>query len=641
MGGPEISLAPKLEYRQKPIGEAGRPNVVCMCQPNSSSRGEIACAECRRLKIRCDRIVPCTTCVKRGCGALCPNGTIPPGEGSRFVLAATDHLHRKLARLEGRMRSLEDALAIVQANTSDRPHPLLVTPLEEVDDEPRFKPIQEDRFEDRSDSPADLVDGLGTLIMDERGSSRFFGPTGGSEVRRVTFSSRTLLQELDPSYLPPEINHYYQAFPFPPTGFRASPVQSMIESFLPSVERAIALCGTFLEHLSWMFNIVTRQHVVGELIPAVYKQSSDTYGPHDLALLLIVLGIGSLVDLTLEPYNLEAQHYYRLTRAAMSLQPVLAEQSMVTIKVLHLMSIYNGMSGKESNLEQSYTLLDLAGQVALRIGFHIDPSMWGIEGREAYDRRVYFWNLMAGVTWQSLVTGRPPALLISYVNCRIPSAEDESRYQAGEVPLGFGIWGFKASADCLIPVVRATLAAKPPEYSAVLDLDQKIRSFASPKPDDAKDERIAISMRNFVRAHYQDLILLFLHRGFFAQAMSENPQDPLRSKYGHSVTAAYASSCTVLSDIRGQFSKKPLLCGRIWRMWSYAFSAAIVVGTIAIRGSHLNLQPPAFHEFELTCETFRQAAEISNRAARAMVSNPLLSCVQNSHCLPANPANYA
>lgn len=25
--------------------------------------------------------------------------------------------------------------------------------------------------------------------------------------------------------------------------------------------------------------------------------------------------------------------------------------------------------------------------------------MWGFSGREAYDRRVYFWNLMAGVLW--------------------------------------------------------------------------------------------------------------------------------------------------------------------------------------------------------------------------------------------------
>lgn len=31
------------------------------------------------------------------------------------------------------------------------------------------------------------------------------------------------------------------------------------------------------------------------------------------------------------------------------------------------MSVYNGMSGIESNLEQSYVLLDLAGQVALRV----------------------------------------------------------------------------------------------------------------------------------------------------------------------------------------------------------------------------------------------------------------------------------
>lgn len=39
------------------------------------------------------------------------------------------------------------------------------------------------------------------------------------------------------------------------------------------------------------------------------------------------------------------------------------------------MSIYYGMSGKESNLEQSYILLDLAGQVALRVR----PQVWSSE----------------------------------------------------------------------------------------------------------------------------------------------------------------------------------------------------------------------------------------------------------------------
>jgi len=36
-------------------------------------------------------------------------------------------------------------------------------------------------------------------------------------------------------------------------------------------------------------------------------------------------------------------------------------------QVIHLMSIYNGLSGKDDNLEQCYTLLNLAGQVAIRV----------------------------------------------------------------------------------------------------------------------------------------------------------------------------------------------------------------------------------------------------------------------------------
>jgi hypothetical protein len=71
-------------------------------------------------------------------------------------------------------------------------------------------------------------------------------------------------------------------------------------------------------------------------------------------------------DLDLEPDYAEAQHYYRLARAAVGLQSVLASRSIVTIKCLHL--IYNGMSGKESNLEHSYSLLNFAGQVALGVG---------------------------------------------------------------------------------------------------------------------------------------------------------------------------------------------------------------------------------------------------------------------------------
>lgn len=92
-----------------------------------------------------------------------------------------------------------------------------------------------------------------------------------------------------------------------------------------------------------MFHIVSRDKLVNDLIPIIYKQTSIAYAPHDLAFLLAVFAIGSLVDLNLPPYNLEAQHYYRLSRATLALQPVLGVQSVVTIKVIpdHLLKRFS------------------------------------------------------------------------------------------------------------------------------------------------------------------------------------------------------------------------------------------------------------------------------------------------------------
>ncbi|KAI0038820.1 hypothetical protein FA95DRAFT_1567539 [Auriscalpium vulgare] len=41
--------------------------------PKRRPRVPVSCAECRRLKIRCDRQAPCETCTKKGCAAICSN----------------------------------------------------------------------------------------------------------------------------------------------------------------------------------------------------------------------------------------------------------------------------------------------------------------------------------------------------------------------------------------------------------------------------------------------------------------------------------------------------------------------------------------------------------------------------------------
>lgn len=99
------------------------------------------------------------------------------------MLAATEHLHRRIAKMSERVHQLEDALAILQAKSTNEPHPLLsnghgkAAAIEDEDD---------DMLElGASGSSKDMVAAFGLLSMSDRGASRFFGPTGGTEVRTV------------------------------------------------------------------------------------------------------------------------------------------------------------------------------------------------------------------------------------------------------------------------------------------------------------------------------------------------------------------------------------------------------------------------------------------------------------------------
>ncbi|KII91821.1 hypothetical protein PLICRDRAFT_38677 [Plicaturopsis crispa FD-325 SS-3] len=594
-------------------------------------RGEIACKECRRLKVRCDRLVPCSTCTRRGCAALCPNGTIPPGEGSRFVLAATDHLSRKMSKLEERMHSLEDALAILNSDTpgAEHPHPLLASS-RALDD----NGVEEEKDDDGSEPESSaLMDALGALHITDEGRGRFYGPSGGSESLLLeantsptsSIRTRPTLLDLDPSYLPEEINRYFRAFPFTPQGPSSTSVQTMIEAWLPPIARATQLCDFFLENTAWMTQILTRRHLISELLPTVYSESADrtrvqrSFGPHDLSMFLGVIAIGALVDPELPPYNEEAQHYHRLSRAAFCIQNPVLRQSLSTVKALHLMSIYNGMSGKELNLDYAYSLLNFACEIAHKIGLHLDPSVWGITGREAYDRRAYLHNLVSADMWQALITGRPPVFSPAFIECRIPTVQEEDTYQHGEPPVGFGVWGFTYAKECLFPVVKAILTAKPPSYRVVMEIDRKIREFAA-----TSSYAIPVSgntptmMLSFIRSHYEELIMLFLHRSFFARAMVDHPSNPSASLYSHSFHTTYKSACVIIETTRTKFYEHPLLLSRIWRVWTICFSAVVIVGTVAARALREKMEPDPLQLIESAYALFKSAAEISNRAARAM-----------------------
>jgi hypothetical protein len=60
-----------------------------------------------------------------------------------------------------------------------------------------------------------------------------------------------------------------------------------------------------------------------------------------------------------------------------------------------------------------------------------------------------------------------------------------------------------------------------------------------------------------------------MHRGFFAQALGDNPADPMGSKYAPSVLAAYNSACAFVGLIFSLFSQHPALTERMWFLFSH------------------------------------------------------------------------
>ncbi|TFY57428.1 hypothetical protein EVG20_g8554 [Dentipellis fragilis] len=280
-----------------------------------------------------------------------------------FVIAATEHLHRRVARMSDRIRQLEDALAVLQSTHSQEQHPLLRESMTVHDldktDEPALEP-------EEGEGPAEVVKAFGTMSISEHGVSRFFGPTGGSEGLLLydgedSTASPSSSHQTDSTRdsrspaIPSAAARFSHAFPFTPVG-PSETVYSLIQGQLPSWEEALRTSEVYLQNASWLFRSMSRTQLMDEMLPVMYGKKAagpppeDEYsGAHDLALLLYVFAVGRIVDLDLSHTDAEAQgeHFHQLAKAALCLQPVLERPSMVTIQALHVGSIYNAMCGSE------------------------------------------------------------------------------------------------------------------------------------------------------------------------------------------------------------------------------------------------------------------------------------------------------
>jgi len=116
----------------------------------------------------------------------------------------------------------------------------------------------------------------------------------------------------------------------------------------------------------------------------------------------------------------------------------------------------------------------------------------------------------------------------------------------------------------------------------------------------------------------RDGLLMYIHRGYFAKALLDHPRDPLRSQYAHSYLSAYRAALSMLKVVREHYNMFPNLASRFWTLWSHAFSATVIIGSIVIRGRNSDTAKAALAELNLAVGLFEKAAQHADRAKRSL-----------------------
>ncbi|KAF8798605.1 hypothetical protein BYT27DRAFT_7203180 [Phlegmacium glaucopus] len=622
-------------------------------------RGELACAECRRLKLRCDKNVPCGSCYRRGCESICPLGILTGGQGTRFILADTEQLHEKIYEMSNRIRQLEDALAILQSSVSDQRHPLLSDELLKVKFGSESINVRETPTSDEDHAPQKSIDALGTLTLGSSGKLQYLGRSAGSETLMMKADdegedSSDDDQDTGPASLDmfAEVQKLAELFPFTSKSRPNSTKLELLETFLPSMEVAVQLCTSYIDHAAFFFRPIKREELFDTLLPGVYNAAavrravrldagsspgSDfdeghmnmkrSCTPHALASLYFIFALGALLDLERAPFNSEAERFCDLGRAGLSLRSVYESANMDTVKAMGLMATYHTLAGKKYSRDSAWCIMSFTAKLAQSIGLHRDSARWNMDPITVQKRRNLFWEVFSADVSHSLALGRPPAIHLSYVDCEFPTDEDATLGKDSEHQTGFWRMKHHFGKDIYNSVADATLIAHAPSYNTILDLDKKVREICFPasfNPYVTKEvgEEIfnssSLSLRDFYASQNRTVTMIYLHRSFFAQAMLDHPTNPLLSPFAPSFLTAYRCASVIIKASAHLFERCAAMAMRLWFLMYHTFSAAVIVGTVVTRSPNSNIASIAMKDFRLAVSLFERTAPHSQRAKTAL-----------------------
>ncbi|PVG02746.1 hypothetical protein CPB86DRAFT_861986 [Serendipita vermifera] len=506
-----------------------------------------ACAECRRLK---------------------------------FILSNTQELHDKIEALQTRIKELEAALAQLQSKVTSEPHPLLTQSLKTATE--GLEP-EDDTATDNGSDNEDLVDTFGSLKIDPEGKTVWYGPHAGSE---FLIPIKEGDQSTDNhSGLPVDILLLSRFFPFKNVYEAEDIIRSLVRSYLPPKEVAYESTFSVFSKLEWTTSAVVWDEFRRTIFEPIYGEECVA-NDQQIAVFFITMALCVLTDPTRPMYHPDAQRYYHLSRASMSLgEDILQSHSIYAVQYLKSLSTFSIMSNDPNGPNRAWGALSLAVRLAQMAGLPFidrDNDQWDKYPEQAELRRRLWWDLVSGETIFGFAMGRPRAIYPAHYDTKMPKDDEDE----GKTP------SYEA------------FAVKPPPYATILKLDKDLRNWKFvgvptwnqlPTTEGAEVDP-KLLLWSLSTSGLREISLMYLHRRYFVNALTKRPNEPLRSKYAMSVLAVHRSAILLLQGIMHSSAVVEKIFARMSFMWVHALSAYLCLSAIVIKSPGCSLASSSLAE---------------------------------------------
>ncbi|KAH7082385.1 fungal-specific transcription factor domain-containing protein [Paraphoma chrysanthemicola] len=506
-----------------------------------------SCEECRRLKMKCNREVPCSNCVRRNRARLCnktTNARAHTRQESAALPGVISHRASTSSGVQAPVQHPSDAASSESHNCTPNSMSLFGTEagtnqtfVQRGDQDGRAALLR--RVVDTSVNiarqsnslaPADchvpsngagiatvdsntetVADGedngsYGTLMLSNGGLSVYLGPTAGSEWLKD--SETQDVSESSQVTHPPSPAHAQRLhvaahignavpdrttsdFPFS-TSTSGTSTGDLLAS-LPPREEAWTLIESYYRYCAWHHDVAPRAQFE-KTFDRVYSFMDGTdqasrVNPQEIALVSIVMAQGTMFNIEMPHYDTSAEDWVGLAERALVKGDFLSNNTVAGLQTLHLMAHLHLNSDKDRQGDNNaWPLWGLVMRLAQAMGMHRDGSRWNLPQDVIEERRKVFWECNAADVFQAHCFSRPCAINPDHCDTQFPSEPLNMRGEKGYTTLRLELSQLSAE------ILNMAMSVRKPAYSEVVKLDSKLCIFERNLPFYIRSRAAFLSM---------------------------------------------------------------------------------------------------------------------------------------------------